>query len=79
MFWIRKKVGFSFKELIFSFVTSRYRICPGQYMASDVLFMTICSILACLNIQQKIDVRTGKPVEVHEDMTSTVVSCVEAF
>ena len=50
------------------------RTCPGRHVASDILFITVASILSTLDIQTTLD-EFGKPIPVKgEEVTSGQVS-----
>ena len=48
------------------------RVCPGQHMARDALWISVACILACLDVAPAKDV-TGKPIEDDDFVNGFVV------
>ena len=55
------------------FLPSAFSICPGRYLASNSVFITVASALATLDISQAID-EMGKPIPVDHDVTPGLFS-----
>ncbi|KAK7688956.1 hypothetical protein QCA50_007647 [Cerrena zonata] len=54
------------------------RICPGQYLASNMLFLTMASVLHVFNITPTLG-EDGKPKVPELHMSPTIVSHPEPF
>ena len=57
-------------EVVFGFGR---RVCPGQHMAYDTMWITIACVLASLEIGKAKD-GTGREVEVTEEFVSSFVT-----
>ena len=51
------------------------RICPGKWLAEEVLFLSVSRMLALFNMSRKWD-STGNLVEPRDEMTSQGISSV---